>query len=136
MTSRILAGVMVLVLAGAGAAAQAEADPRFEEIVKLMLGTMDNLSTTLSTVQDEETAKAAKPELRKIAGKWADIKKKAEALPPPSKEDKDRLAKQYKMKLEEAQKKLFGQVLRVRQLAGGPDALLEISSILSKKSKE
>ena len=97
---------------------------------------MDALATTLSTIQDEETAKTAKPELRKIAGKWSEIKKSAEALPPPSKEDKDRLAKQYKMKLEEAQKKLFGQVARVQQIPGGRDALLEISSVLTKKAKQ
>src|SRR4051812_44174818 len=97
---------------------------RFEDIVKQMLGTMENLTSTLSTVRDEETAKAAIPELRKAAGLWATVKKKAEALPPPPKEEKDRLAKLYKTKLEEAQKKLFGEVQRVQAVPGGRAALL------------
>ena len=74
-------------------------------------------------------------DLRKAAGKWQLIKKKAEGLPPPSKEEKDRLAKQYKTKLEEAQKKLFGEVARVSAIAGGRQALLEISGVLEKKGK-
>jgi hypothetical protein len=108
---------------------------QFEDVIKQVLDTMDSLKTTLATIQDEETAKSAQPGLRKAAGKWQLIKKKAEGLPPPSKEEKDRLAKQYKTKLEEAQKKLFGEVGRVSAIPGGRDALLEISSVLDKKTK-
>jgi hypothetical protein len=89
----------------------------------------------LTTIRDEDTARSAQPDLRKAAGKWQLIKKKAEGLPPPSKEEKDRLAKQYKSKLEEAQKKLFGEVARVSAIAGGRQALLEISGVLEKKGK-
>jgi hypothetical protein len=108
----------------------------YEDVVKEMLATMDQLTMTLSTIRDEETAKDAQPELRKAAGKWQAIKKKAEGLPPPSKEEKDRIAKQYKEKLEVAQKKMFGEVGRVRMVSGGREALLEISSVLDKKSKK
>jgi hypothetical protein len=108
----------------------------FEDVIKQMLGVMDSLTTNLASVRDEETASFARPELRKAAEKWQHIKKKAEGLPPPSKEEKDRLAKQYKTKLEEAQKKLFGEVGRVSAVAGGRAALLEISSVLDKKAKQ
>jgi hypothetical protein len=108
----------------------------FEDVVKQMLETMDSLTTTLATIRDEETARAAHPELRKTAGKWQVIKKKAEGLPPPSKEEKDRLSTQYKTKLEEAQKKMFGEVGRVGAIPGGREALLEISALLGKKSKQ
>ena len=96
----------------------------------------DSLTATLATIRDEETAKGAQPELRKTAAKWKLIKQKAEDLPPPSRQEKDRLEKQYKMKLEEAQKKLFGEVARVRMVSGGREALLEISSVLEKKAKK
>jgi hypothetical protein len=108
----------------------------FEDVVKQMLETMDSLTTTLATIRDEETARAAHPELRKTAGNWQVIKKKAEGLPPPSKEEKDRLSMQYKTKLEEAQKKMFGEVGRVGAIPGGREALLEISALLGKKSKK
>jgi hypothetical protein len=108
---------------------------QFEDVIKQMLDTMGSLTTTLTTIRDEDTARSAQPDLRKAAGKWQLIKKKAEGLPPPSKEEKDRLAKQYKSKLEEAQKKLFGEVARVSAIAGGRQALLEISGVLEKKGK-
>jgi hypothetical protein len=117
-------------------AAAGGAKGSFEDVVKQMLDTMGSLTTTLATIRDDETAQSAHPELRKTAGKWQLIKKKAEDLPPPSKEEKDRLTKQYKTKLEEAQKKLFGEVARVSVIPGGRGALLEISSVLGKKSKQ
>jgi hypothetical protein len=108
----------------------------FEDVVKQMLDVMGSLTTTLATIRDDETAKSAQPDLRKAAGKWQLIKKKAEGLPPPSKEEKDRLTKEYKTKLEEAQKKLFGEVARVSVIPGGRAALLDMSSVLGKKGKQ
>ena len=136
---------MVLVAALAGGCGDSAAPYRevirdqaraFEDVVKQMLDTMGSLTTTLATIRDDETAKSAQPDLRKAAGKWQLIKKKAEGLPPPSKEEKDRLAKEYRTKLEEAQKKLFGEVARVSTIPGGRAALLEVSSILGKKNKQ
>ena len=101
-----------------------------------MLETMDSLSTTLATVRDEASAKAAEPDLRKAADKWQLVKKNAALLPPPVKEEKDRVAKQYRAKLEQAQKKLFGEVARVSTVPGGRMALLQISAVLDKKSKQ
>jgi hypothetical protein len=108
---------------------------QFEDVIKQVLDTMDSLKSTLATIQDEDTAKSARPVLHKTVEKWQLIKKKAENLPPPSKEEKDRLAKQYRTKLEDAQKKLFGEVGRVSAIPGGRDALLEISNVLDKKAK-
>ncbi len=126
--------VMALLMVPSLSAAQEKA--QFEDTIKQMLETMDSLSTLLATVRDEETAKSSQAPLRKAAEKWHAIKKNADGLPPPPKEEKDRLAKQYRMKLEEAQKKLFGEVARVRSVRGGPEALLEISGVLDKKSKQ
>ncbi len=107
--------VGVIVLLGACATlpgVKAGGKAAFDDVVKQMLETMDSLTTTLATVRDEESAKAARPELRKAAAKWQGIETKAKNVPPPNREEKDRLAKQYKTKLEEAQKKLFGEVAR------------------------
>jgi len=107
-----------------------------ESVIKQMIDTMDGLTKTLATIRDEESAKSAQPELKKTAEQWRLIKKKAEGVSPPSKEEKDRLAKQFKMKLEEAQKKLFTEVARVSAIQGGREAILEISSVLKKEKKE
>ncbi|MCI0742344.1 MAG: hypothetical protein L0Y72_25210 [Gemmataceae bacterium] len=111
-------------------------DKKTEDIVKDMLKTMDSITSTLATIKDQESAKAAKTDLRKAADQWNVLKKKAGDIAPPDKGEKDRLAKQYRMKLEEAQKKLFAEVLRVQGVAGGRDALLEIKSVLAKKDKK
>ncbi|MCI0381261.1 MAG: hypothetical protein L0215_27060 [Gemmataceae bacterium] len=111
-------------------------DNKIEDIVKDMLKTMDTITSTLATIKDQETAKSAKTDLRKAADRWNVLKKKAGDIAPPDKGEKDRLAKQYRMKLEEAQKKLFAEVLRVQGVAGGRDALLEIKNVLAKKDKK
>lgn len=108
----------------------------FEEVIKGVLDTMDSLSKTLATIHDEASAKAAQEDLGKAADKWRLVKKKAEALPPPSKEEKDRLAKEYKTPLEKAQKKLLGEAARVRTIPGGRAALSRISAVLEKNSKK
>ncbi len=134
MKTRLPGGLALLLLTVLLSPVRAGSE--FENIVKKMLGTMEGLTTTLGTIRGEETAKAAKPELRKQASQWAEIKKKADGLPPPSKEEKERLAKEYKTKLEEAQKNLFKEVRRVMDVAGGREALLEISSVLAKNTKK
>jgi chemotaxis protein histidine kinase CheA len=107
-----------------------------EDVVKQMLETMDSMTKTLTGINDRESAKEAQPDLRKAAEKWKVAKKKAEDLPPPAKDEKDRLATAYKTKLEESRKKLFKEAARVGVLPGGQEALKEIGSVLDKKKKE
>ncbi|MBI3407143.1 MAG: hypothetical protein HY040_02150 [Planctomycetes bacterium] len=109
---------------------------RFEGVLKDLVGALDKLTTTLGGIRDEDSAKAAQPELRKMAVQWQALMKKAEDVAPPTKEEKDRLEKAYATKLTEARKKLFGEVERVREVAGGPQALKEISGVLARKSKK
>lgn len=106
-----------------------------EDVVKQMLTSLEKMSTTLTSITGQESADAAKPELRKAAGEFGAARTKAEKLPPPSREQKDRLDKEYKGKIEAAKKKLDGEVVRVRNVPGGPDALKEISSVFAKRMK-
>lgn len=136
MTARLVSLLGILLVTSLGSGVSSGSKAPFEDIVKQMVDTMDALTTTLATIRDEDTAKGAQPELRKAAAKWQVIKKKAESLPPPSREEKDRVAKEYKVKLEEAQKKLFGEVGRVATVPGGREALRELSAVLDKKTKQ
>lgn len=124
----LLLGAFLVGLAGAGDNAG-----KLEEILKDTVGTLEKLTTTLTGIKDEESAKAAKPELKATASKWVEIRKKAEGLKPPTKDEKQRLEKEYKGKLEAAQKKLFTEIGRVKGVAGGPEALAEIAPIMDKK---
>lgn len=130
--------IVTLLFGGAVAVPAQDLDKSttYEKVIKQTLDTMDTLTKTLKSIRDEGSAKSAKLEVAKAAEQWQSVQKKSAELPPPSKEEKDRLAKLYKMKLEEAQKNLFGEAARVRNISGGPDVLLAISSILDKKAKK
>jgi hypothetical protein len=107
----------------------------FEAVLKDMLATMDKLTATLAAVKDEATAKAARPELQKDAQHFVAIRKKAETIRPPNKEEKEKLEKEYRPKLFESQKKLFAEIARVGAVPGGKEALKELSEFLNPPKK-
>jgi len=107
----------------------------YEDMLKQLIDNFDKISMTLKKIDDEPSAMAAKPELRKLSDAFVKGRAKAAKIQPPEKDEKARLEKQYKPKLDEALKKLFTEVTRVREVKGGEDALKEISSILKKDSK-
>src|SRR5262249_11400258 len=122
-------GLMVAVALVHGGAAS------HEELVKQMLSNLDKMTATLTTITTQESADAARPELQKAAKEWVALRGQAEKLPPPSRMEKERLEKEYKGKLEAAQKKLYGEVTRVQNIPGGPAALKEIRGVLDKRMK-
>lgn len=130
---RYFGKVLVLFLAGVSFAGEGSA--RLEDIVRAMLGAIERFTTTLGTIQDEDSAKAAQPILAKGAAEWLSLRKKAENVAPPTREEKEKLEKEFKGKLEEAQKKLFAEIARVQTVAGGNEALQELSKAMARKPK-
>jgi hypothetical protein len=133
---RIVA-LSALMLAGGASAQEADKDKLSPQaaLVQQMLDVMDKLTTSLATVKDQQSADAARPELRKLAKEWTALRDKAEKVPPPAREEKDRLEKDFKTKLEGAQRKLSGEVARVQAVPGGRAALEEIRSVLTRPTK-
>lgn len=128
------AGGLAFLLLAAIAAAQEESP--YEKTIQKMIGSLDEIATTLKTIIDEDSAGAAKPDLRKSAAVWIETRAKAAKLQPPEKEEKLRLEKLYKPKLEESMRKMFLEVRRVENIPGGKDALKEISGVLKKDDKK
>ncbi|MFO0964872.1 MAG: hypothetical protein U0793_04685 [Gemmataceae bacterium] len=107
-----------------------------EEVVVQMLGQLEKLADTLSSLKDEDTVAAAREPLKKGVQNFLDLRAKAEKLPPPSREVKDRLAKEYKGKFIAVQEKLMLEISRVRSaVPGGREALKEVSALLGKEAK-
>ena len=131
---KVLAPLVVLVAAAAALAVGVDAATH-EGAIKQVLAVQDKISATLASITNQETADAAKPELQKSAKEFVTLRAQIEKLPPPSREEKDRLEKEYKGKLEAAQKKLSGEVIRVQNIPGGQAALKEIRSVLEKRMK-
>ncbi len=129
MRVRSLAVGMAALALGFVVAAAGEESPH-EAALKQMFRALDKLTTTLGTVQDADTAQAARPELRKGVEAWNAAKTKAAELPPPGKAEKDRLAKAYKGKMDEALKRFFTEYARVRAIPAGRKALEELRGTL------
>ena len=107
----------------------------YEQTIQKMIGNLETISGELKKIVDEESAAAAKPELRKAAAEWIETRAKADKLDPPEKAEKLRLEKLYKPKLEDALKKMFTEKGRVEVIPGGKDALKEIAGVLKKDGK-
>jgi hypothetical protein len=105
-------------------------ESQHELAVKQMLKSLDKLTMTLASIKDGDTAEAARPELKKAAENWVDVKTKAGKLAPPDKAEKDRLAKEYKGKMDEAIKKFLTEYGRVRILPAGKEVLMEIKAVV------
>jgi hypothetical protein len=124
-------GMAVLVALGCGLLPlMAGEESPHELAVKQMLKSLDKLTMTLASIKDADTAQATRPALKKAAENWVDVKTKAGKLPPPEKVEKDRLAKEYKGKMDEAIKKFFTEVGRVRNFPAGKAVLMEIKAVV------
>jgi hypothetical protein len=129
------AGCVVLMIAAVGAALAGEGSPH-EKAIQQMIGNLDEIAKSLKTIIDEETADAAKPDLRKSAKAWVDTRARAAKMPPPEKDEKVRLERLYKPKIEESMRKMFIEVRRVENIPGGKEALKEIAIVLKKDEKK
>jgi hypothetical protein len=110
-----------------GLAAQEESPQ--EQSLREMLKALDRITTTLANVKDAETAQAARPELKKAVDNWVSVTKKAEALPPPDQAEKDRIARTYKGKMDEATKKFLTEAGRIRKLPEGKQVLNDLKPV-------
>jgi hypothetical protein len=124
---------IVLVAVGFAGGAQ---DSPYEQALQQVVESFDKIGVTLKTIVDEESAAAAKPDLRKSAASFLEARTKAAKMPPPEKDEKVRLEKLYKPKLDASMKKMFTEVRRVEAIPGGKDALKEISVVLKKDGKK
>lgn len=107
----------------------------YEKSLQVVVDSFEKIGATLKTIVDEESAGAAKPDLRKAADAFVEARAKAAKMQPPEKEEKVRLEKQYKPKIEEAMKKIFTEIRRVEVIPGGKEALKEIAGVLKKDGK-
>lgn len=112
---------------------QAQPPAAYEGLLKDMLGTVEEITTILVGITDENTAKDAAPMLKLKAEKMLDLRKKADELKQPDKATKDRLAKEYAPKFEAAVKKLRAESLRVEGIPGGDMAVRELAILKDKK---
>ena len=122
-------------LLSAGIVTATQGSPH-DQALKQALDSFDSINKTLMSIKDEESAGAARPELKKAADSYLDARAKGDKLPPPEKDEKDRLTKLYKPKFTMALEKMSTQIRRVEVIPGGKEALKEIALVLKKEGKK
>lgn len=130
MSARTI-GIALFVLSVGVLVVAAGEESAYEMSLKQTIAALDKMTMTLATIKDEDTAQTARPELKKAVAAWTKVKMKAAELPPPEQAEKDRLAKEYRPKLDVAVKKFFTEVARVRKFPAGKEVLKDIKDIKS-----
>jgi hypothetical protein len=124
-----------ILLAAVSVAFAAQGSP-YEDLLKQAVEGYEKIGVTLKKIEDKASAEAARPDLRKAAASIIEARAKAEKLQQPEKDEKDRIVKLYKARLETAMKLVITQSLRVDNIPGGREALKEIAAVLKKDSKK
>jgi len=99
----------------------------YEALVKDMLATVEEATKTLGTIKDQETADAAGPKLEEFGRKLLALRKQADSLPQPEKDEKDLLELKYRPRFDDALKKLRNESVRVKALPGGDEAVKRLT---------
>jgi cytochrome c556 len=133
MRIRLAAGLPLLALAAVLVLAQGGGESRHEALIKQTLGELEKITKTLTGIKDQATAKAAQPELKEADKRLLALVKEAGEIKQPSKAEKERLAKAYEARMQEAVKKLRDEERRVKTVPGGDEALKELTSLREKK---
>jgi hypothetical protein len=111
-------------------------EPNHEEVLGKLLGSLQAIGKTLEGITDEATATTARPELKKEAVEFGEIRKQSEQVPPPSPEARDRIAKAWQPKFVEVRKTLEAQIARVQRVPGGEACLAELKSVFEPAGKK
>jgi hypothetical protein len=110
-------------------------EPSYEAVVKDMLSTVEDITKTLGTITDQETAQVASPKLEAQGKKLQALRLQADKLPQPEKEEKDRLELTYRVKFDDALKRLRAESVRVKAIPGG-DAAVKLIRPRDKEQKK
>jgi hypothetical protein len=97
-----------------------------ESLTKEGIDLMGEYIDTLDKINDEESAKAAKPKLEALAKKGQDLKKRMEAIGKPSKEEEERLQKKFSGDIAKLAPKMFGAMAKLQKYPELKDIKMEM----------
>jgi len=97
-----------------------------------MISKLEEFNTVLAGVSDVESAKAVQPQLEAIGKDLQSLKKRADALPPPTSEEQKELLEKYQPRLVALMQKLLGTSMKLALKPGVADELKEPMQSLQK----
>ena len=95
----------------------------FESVLKEMSATMKELLTTLKSVKDADTAKAAVPKLKKVNEKGEDVAKRLTKLGKPTKAEDEALLKKFIDESQAFGKDLETEMKRIKDVKGAEEVI-------------
>jgi hypothetical protein len=132
MTRAMGLGLALLLLGGT----RGRAADTFEGLIKEMIGVTKEVVAELEKIKDEDSAKAARPKLKKLGGQLQDFQQRAKKLGKPSEEEEKKLKEKYEKDFTTLFQKMATESLRVTKIKGGPDALKELQPAPKDKPKD
>jgi len=128
MRMRTLSRTMLLASGLALIAAGCVREQDYFDVAKDKQAAMAELIEILETIKDETTMKQAKTTLQANAERYADISRRAQALPNPPPAKVQEQFRQNAMLMEATIRRLSIETRRVAQLPGGADFLGQFES--------
>jgi hypothetical protein len=100
----------------------------WEKVLNDRIAFLKETTEILKTVKDKKTAKAARPKLKKMGKKYAELARRSQKLTKPSQEEGRALQKKYQKKITAATAALKKETGRVKEVPGGKEALAELKA--------
>ena len=85
-----------------------------ESLAAESMTTMKELTTTLETVKDQASAKAAKPKLTSLAEKMKKLNERQAKLPAPSEAEQKAMVSKHGKEMEDLQQKMMAVMMRIQ----------------------
>jgi hypothetical protein len=100
-----------------------------EKLAENAIAILKDIADELSAIRDPATAEAAVPRLKELGGRWRANERRMTQARGPSVRDLKELDKKYGGQLEEAMKRYFIEVARVKKIDGGDQALAALGEL-------
>jgi len=119
---RTLVSLVLLVLAsGCG--------DSHESLTKQSISITTEAADVLSSIKDPASADAAKPKLKELGERWRDNQQRRAALKKIAVKELTRLEREYGAQSQAAVKRYLAEVVRVKTVDGGEEALRELGDV-------
>ena len=102
-----------------------------EQLAENAIAVLKDIADELSAIRDPAGAEAAIPRLKELGSQWRANERRMAKTKSPSTRALKELDKKYGGQLEEAMKRYFIEVARVKKIDGGEQALAALGEVKS-----
>ena len=84
-----------------------------DSLTEKMVTNLEDFNQVLSNITDMQSAKAAKPKLETIGKELQNLKKRTDALPPPSAKEQQQIQAKYQTRMVNLMRNLMGTAMKL-----------------------